>query len=66
MADEKTEPKIKKEEKKEIKTVVVAQLPTQSVTKARDEEGNEFNLITMEEAITEILERVRELKKGLL
>lgn len=65
MAEEKTDTKAKKEEKIQ-KTIVVAQLPTQPVNKATDEKGNEFNLLTVDEALTEILETIRALKKGLL
>lgn len=50
----------------ELKTLVVEQLPTQPMTKAVDEQGNEYNLVTRDEAITEILEIARSLKKGLL
>lgn len=65
MADDKTDAKSKKEDKS-VKTVVVAQLPTQPVNKAIDENGTEFNLVNIEDAMTEILETVRQLKKGLL
>lgn len=61
MAEQK--PKI---DDKQIKTVVVTQLPTQQVSKALDDKGNEFNIVTTEEALTEILEIARALKKGLL
>jgi hypothetical protein len=56
------------EVKKEVavKTLVVEQLPTQAMNKAVDESGNEFNLITRDDALTEILEACRQLKKGLL
>jgi hypothetical protein len=55
-----------KKEVKVTKTLVVEQLPTQAVNKALDEKGNEFDLITRDEAMTEILEAIRQLKKGLL
>lgn len=66
MDEEKIEAKAKKESKVIAKTLVVEQYPTQPVNKALDEKGNEFNLITRDEAMTEILEIARELKKGLL
>lgn len=55
----------KKEEKKEgeIETIVVEQLPTQAVSKVVDENGNEFNVVTRDEALTEILKGVRKLLK---
>lgn len=56
---------VKKEVKKvEEKTVVVAQLPSQQVNKALDENGNTINLITIEDAITDLLERVKRIEKG--
>jgi hypothetical protein len=63
MDEEKT--KVKKEDKG-IKTLVVEQIPTQPVNKAMDENGNEYLLINRDDALTEILETVRSLKKGLL
>lgn len=59
----------KKEEKKEekvIKTIVVESLPTQAYNRTVDDKGNEYDLITRDEAINEILEIARQLKKGLL
>ena len=64
MVEEKSD-KPKKDDKV-AKTVVVSQLPQQQVNKALDENGNEFNLVTIDEALTEILETSRQLKKGLL
>jgi hypothetical protein len=58
-------PKGKKEEKGS-KTLVVENLPTQQINKAIGDDGNEYDLITRDEALTEILETVRSLKKGLL
>lgn len=55
-----------KKVEKVLKTIVVEQLPTQAVNKALDEKGNEFNLVTRDDALTEILEICRGLKKGLL
>ena len=59
------EKEVKKDESK-VKTLVVAELPTQPMNKARDESGNEFDLMTTTDALTEILEIARSLKKGLL
>jgi hypothetical protein len=57
---------------KEIKEVrprllkVVPQLPQVQVREGIDAEGNEVEYVSLEEALTEILETVRELKKGLI
>jgi len=58
MAKEKEE-----ETKKEIKTLVVSQLPKVDARSYIDDEKNEFVILTTEEALTEILERVRKLEK---
>ena len=58
------EKKSKKEDNKH-KTQVVAQLPTQEVRQGVYEDGVTVNYQTIEEALTEILETVRELKKVL-
>ena len=52
--------------KPEAKTLVVEQFPTQAMNKVVDEKGNEFNLVTRDEALSEILEIARELKRGLI
>ena len=64
MAEEKTEVKAKKQEP--VKTLVVAQLPTQPYNKLTDESGVEYNLMTVEEALTRILENSEKLVKGLI
>lgn len=64
MAEEK-ETKSKKEEKV-VKTVVVEQLPTQTYSDVVNNKGEEFKLVTRDDALTEILEIARQLKKGLL
>lgn len=61
MAEEKEDNK--KEIKKEI--LVVQQLPTQQVTTTKYGD-KEYDLITADEALTEILKTVRELKRGLI
>ena len=49
---------VEKREMKE-KTVVVKELPVQNVKNiANEEEGTNYTLITVEEALTEILERL--------
>jgi len=57
-----------KSSKKEddLKTLVVAQLPTQPTNRVKDDSGVEYGLITIEDAMTEILEIARQLKRGLL
>ena len=62
---EKSEVKAK-EKTEDSKVLVVAQLPTQPTNRVKDESGAEYNLVTIEEALTEILEIARQLKKGLL
>lgn len=52
-----------KESEKEI--LVVQQLPTQQVTTAKVGD-KDYDLVTAEDALTEILKIVRELKKGLI
>jgi|24BtaG_2_1085350.scaffolds.fasta_scaffold01514_4 hypothetical protein len=46
-------------EKKEEKTLVVAELPKQEIRQAEGEDGEIYNLITKEEALLEILENSR-------
>ena len=65
MKEQITEEK-KAEPKKETKTLVVEQFPTQPVNVINAEDGNEYNLITRDEALSEILEIARQMKKGLL
>lgn len=65
MVEEETKAKTKKEEAK-IKDLVVPQLPTQEYRTFLDEDGKEVRLVTHDEALTEILETVRALKRGLL
>ena len=52
-------------EKAEEKLLVVSELPQAPMRKVQGEDGKLYNLITKEEAILEILETVRELKKGI-
>ena len=52
-----------KEEIKEVElpTLVVKELPTQEVKAGVDKEGNEYQLVTSDEALTEILEKIRKI-----
>jgi len=52
----------KDEEEKNI--LVVTQLPSQAVRSATIDE-KEYNLITVEEALTEMLDSIRHIKKAL-
>lgn len=64
MAEEKIDSKAKKEDKN-IKTLVVAQLPTQNLNRVQDKEtGEEFNLLTIEEALTLLVEKVTKIEKA--
>lgn len=58
----------KKKEKEEAKRdfLVVVELPKQQVASATLADGKEYDLIPVEEALTEMLKTIRELKKGLL
>ena len=68
LTEEKEETEEKKPEikKKETKTIVVEQFPTQQINQLELEEGVTAALITRDEALTEILDIVRQLKKGLI
>lgn len=59
------EEKKKEVVKKETKTIVVNELPTQQLREAVDESNNKVELITVNEALTEILEICRDLKEVL-
>ena len=56
----------KEETKEEIKkpVLVVKDLPKQPVRFGLDAEGKEYEFITIDEALTEILAAVREIKKS--
>lgn len=56
----------KEENKEETKksVLVVNNLPTQVIRSGRDDDGKEYDLMTIEEALTEILQSVREIKKS--
>jgi hypothetical protein len=50
---------------KEKDFLVVPELPQVSTRTVEGSDGKEYNLITLTEAIKEILETIRELKKGI-
>ena len=56
------------EEPKKVNDIVVVleALPSIQTRTVVDEKGNEFQAITRDEALSEILATVRQLKKGLL
>jgi len=58
-----------KEEKRKEEVItelrVLKELPTQEITKGKDDEGNEYEFVTTEEAIKEILIKIREIHKAL-
>ena len=62
MAKEKIE-EIKEEPKKEGVTVVVSELPKIDARSFTDNDGLEHPIVTLEEAIAEILEKIRRLDK---
>lgn len=53
------------EQKSDKETLVVAQLPQQVVTEATTEDGKSYNLVTIEQALTEILNDIRHIKKSI-
>jgi hypothetical protein len=54
-------------EKKEVKQdiMVVEALPTYPVRTMGDKEGNQFNLLTRDEALTEMYKDIKEIKAAL-
>ena len=54
-----------KEEKKDVNFLVVKELPKQEIKKFTDEEGKEYEVLTIEEALTEILTKITEIHKAL-
>ena len=52
------------EDKKEIDFLIVPELPQVQTRQYVDEEGKEYSLITLTEAVKEILEGIREMKKA--
>lgn len=56
----------KEEIKDEIKKRILVrdEVPKQEVRTVIDEEGNQYEVLTIEEALTEILENIRQIKKS--
>lgn len=54
-----------KEETKEPETLVVSELPKQEVSGFVGEDGKKYTLVKMEDAITEILIKVREIHEAI-
>ena len=59
-------PDEKKEQPKIKETLVLAEIPKQEARIIEDKEGNVYDVITMEEAVTEILNTLRLIKKSLV
>ena len=57
-----TEEKEKKVVNKDI--LVTAQLPQQPMREVITEDGKEYSILTIEEALTEIVNNVREIRKS--
>lgn len=57
--------KKEKEIDNEMEVRVLRELPTQEITKAKDENGIEYELITIEDALKEILVKIREIHEAL-
>jgi hypothetical protein len=66
MAKEKEEEETEQEKPQKIsgKIVVVPELPTQPYNRVKTEEGEDLTLITISDALTEIFNDVREIKKA--
>lgn len=54
----------KKEEVKVEKIVVVTELPTQQYNQVKDETGETINLISITQALTEMYNDIKEIKKA--
>ena len=57
--------KEKNEERKGLKLLVTKQVPTQEVRRLKDDDGNEYEIMTEEEALTEILTMIRQIHSAL-
>lgn len=55
---------VKMAEKKENDWVVVPELPQVPTRKVLGDDGKEYDLVTLTEAVKEILEKVREIEKA--
>lgn len=61
-----TEKKTEQDVKVSDEVIVVEQLPSQQVRAGLSEDGKtNFNFITRDEALTEILKTIRDIKKGI-
>lgn len=54
-----------KKKDKEVKRLVVEKIPMQEVRRVTDNDGNEIDLLTIDEALTIILEKVTKLERVL-
>ena len=54
---------VEKEKTTEKKLIVVQELPTQAMREVQTPEGENYECMTITEALTEIVETIRELKK---
>jgi len=54
-----------KEDKKEINFLVYRDVPKQEIRKFTDDDGKEYEVLTVEEALTEILTKITEIHKAL-
>jgi hypothetical protein len=54
-----------KKSAKQVTTIVVSQLPTQEIRSYLDKDDKEIKVVTIEEALTEILEKVTKLERVL-
>jgi len=54
-----------KEDKKEINFLVFRDVPKQEIRKFTDDGGKEYEVLTVEEALTEILTKITEIHKAL-
>lgn len=52
--------------KKEKEILVVNELPSQQIKEYTDEKGTEFQLITIDEALTELINNTRKIKKAVV
>lgn len=70
MKEEKENQEEKEVETKETKQTVIPlvlnELPTEPTRRVFDQEGKEYQVVTRDEALTEILQAVREIKKGVV
>jgi hypothetical protein len=63
METKETEKEVK-EEVKEIENIVVSELPTLQTRMVSDEQGKEYNCLTINEALADILSSVKKIEKA--